>query len=117
VSRDQEWAQNPFYVLGLPPEASRVEVERAAARLLGALELGLDSARTYVGPYGPEQRTPELVRQAAADLRDPARRLLHELWAVELPPPPEPLPAWEEAAEVMLGRGQARLLQGRPKEG
>jgi hypothetical protein len=32
---------------------------------------------------GPAPRTPELVRQALAELRDPARRLLHEAWAQE----------------------------------
>ena len=31
--------------------------------------------------FGESRKTPEMVRQAMAELRDPQRRLLHELWA------------------------------------
>lgn len=72
---------NPFRVLGLPTGASRIEVEREAARLLGMLALGLEGADRYDSPLGPRPRTPELVREAVATLRDPARRLAAELWA------------------------------------
>ena len=72
---------NPFYVLGLPVAASRVEVEREGQKLLGMLALGLSAACTYDTPLGPAPRTPEAVREAMAELRDPERRLIHELWA------------------------------------
>lgn len=72
---------NPFYVLGVPVEASRAEVEREGQKLLGMLALGLSQAATYDTPLGPAPRTPEAVREAMAELRDPERRLMHELWA------------------------------------
>lgn len=73
--------ENPFLVLGLAPTATRMEIEREAGKLLGMLELGLAAAATYATPLGPRPRTPELVRTAAATLRDPARRLAAEVWA------------------------------------
>jgi hypothetical protein len=72
---------NPFYVLGLSVQASRAEVEREGQKLLGMLALGLSAAGTYDSPLGPAPRTPEAVREAMAELRDPERRLIHELWA------------------------------------
>lgn len=74
--------ENPFYVLGLRPEASRADAEREGQKLLAMLELGLDAARRYETPLGPRERTPEKVRDALAALRDPDRRLAHELWAL-----------------------------------
>ncbi len=97
---------NPFYVLGLRPSCSRVEAEREGAKLLSMLELGLAAAATYETPLGSQVRTPEKVREARAELRDPERRLRHELWAraepdARAPPPPPsfetPPPAWETA--------------------
>jgi hypothetical protein len=82
--------ENPFLVLGLPPTATRMEIEREAQKLLGMLELGLAAAATYDTPLGPRPRTPDLVRAAAATLRDPARRLAAELWASASPPSPQP---------------------------
>ena len=73
--------ENPFFVLGLSAEASRIEVEREAQKLLGMLELGFAEARTYATPLGPRERTAEMVRAAVAALRDPYRRLVAELWA------------------------------------
>jgi len=78
--------ENPFYVLGLSPDASRIELEREAQKLLGMLELGFAGATTYATPLGPRTRTPELVRAAVAALRDPYRRLVAELWARHAPP-------------------------------
>lgn len=72
---------NPFYVLELRPDATRVAIERQGAKLLGMLELSLKSARSYRTPVGPGERTADKVRQAMAELRDPSRRLEHELWA------------------------------------
>lgn len=77
--------ENPFYVLGLRPEATRQELEREGQKLLGMLELGLSASREYSTPLGRFERTPELVRVAMAELRDPERRLVHEVWAC-LPP-------------------------------
>ncbi|WP_437621149.1 hypothetical protein [Sorangium sp. So ce1151] len=80
---------NPFYVLGLRPSASRAEVEREGQKLLGMLELKLARAATYATPVGPGVRTADKVRQAMAALRDPERRLAHEVWA-RLDPRPAP---------------------------
>jgi len=73
---------NPFCVLQLPVDCGRADVERTAAMLLAKLELGLVDAMSYDTPLGPRPRTPELVRKAAAELRDPAARLGHEFWAL-----------------------------------
>jgi hypothetical protein len=72
---------NPFYVLGLRPHATRAEIEREGQKLLGMLELGLASAASYGTPAGSFERTVDKVRRAMAELRDPERRLEHELWA------------------------------------
>ena len=47
---------NPFYVLGVKPDATRAEIEREGQKLLGMLELGLKSAATYATPVGPGER-------------------------------------------------------------
>ena len=77
---------NPFFVLGLSADASRIEIEREAQKLLGMLELGFADALTYATPLGPQPRTPEAVRAAVAALRDPYRRLVAEVWARHAPP-------------------------------
>lgn len=89
---------NPFFVLGLAAEASRIEVEREAQKLLGMLELGFSETATYATPLGPQPRTAEMVRAAVAALRDPYQRLVAELWARHAPParsepPARPPPA------------------------
>lgn len=76
---------NPFFVLGLPADTSRIEIEREAQKLLGMLELGFAEAKTYQTPLGTRPRSPELVRAAVAALRDPYRRLIAELWARHAP--------------------------------
>jgi hypothetical protein len=80
---------NPFYVLGVRPSASRIEIEREGQKLLGMIELKLASAATYMTPVGPGMRTADKVRQAMAVLRHPERRLMHEVWA-RLDPSPAP---------------------------
>ena len=72
---------NPFLVLGLHPEASAGDTERQGEKLLAMLAAGLDEARRYSTPFGARERSPELVRAALAELRDPRRRLRHEWWA------------------------------------
>ena len=104
-------ADNPFFVLGLTTEASRIEVEREAQKLLGMLELGFVEAATYATPLGPRLRTAEMVRAAVAALRDPYRRLVAELWARHAPPArPEPPP--RPAAPIH--HGLRRALGWRP---
>lgn len=98
---------NPFHVLGLRPECGRAEVEREGQKLLAMLELDLAAARTYASPLGVHPRTAELVREAMAELRDPERRLVHELWAAlpgdatpaepDAPTPEAPAPRWPDA--------------------
>ena len=105
-------ADNPFFVLGVTAEASRIEVEREAQKLLGMLELGFEQARTYATPLGPRQRTAEMVRAAVAALRDPYRRLVAELWARHAPPPAAEAPT-REAAEPSHD-GLRRALGWRP---
>jgi hypothetical protein len=78
--------ENPFFVLGLSPDASRIELEREAQELLGMLELGFVGAQSYATPLGPRPRTAEAVRAAVAALRDPYTRLVAELWARHAPP-------------------------------
>jgi hypothetical protein len=90
---------NPFYVLGLAPDCSRAEVERAGQKLLAMLELDLAGAREYETPFGHARRDPAKVREAMAELRDPQRRLFHELWAVTRSPSPE----WVGAPEPEQG--------------
>jgi hypothetical protein len=74
---------NAFWVLELPPSASRVEVERAAALALDQLELGYRRARTVTTPIESIERTPQLVREAADRLRSAEGRALErELAAI-----------------------------------
>lgn len=102
------WRQNPFFVLEIGADASRAEVERAGQRLLALLQIGSAAAERYATPLGPAQRDADLVRQALAELRDPARRIEHELWAMTAPvavaastdpcwPGLEPLIGWQVA--------------------
>jgi len=81
VALRERWLENPFFVLGITPSATRVEVERAGQRLLAELAINRKTALHYETPVGRNLRSPELVRQALAELRDPARRLVHEAWA------------------------------------
>jgi hypothetical protein len=105
-------ADNPFFVLAVSPDASRIEIEREAQKLLGMLELGFADAATYQTPSGPRPRTVEAVRAAVAALRDPYQRLVAELWARHAPPPAPAAPA-EPAAEPSHP-GLRRALGWRP---
>lgn len=95
---------NPFLVLELTVDASRQEVERQGQKLIGLLELGAERALHYPTPLGPQPRTPELVRLAVAELRDPFKRALHEVWAVEIPageaPQVAPRLVWPDACSI-----------------
>lgn len=72
---------NPFLVLELATGATREQAERQGAKLLAMLAAGMAGAATYPTPFGPRERTDELVRAALAELRDTDRRLIHEWWA------------------------------------
>jgi ABC-type arginine transport system ATPase subunit len=76
---------NPFYVLELAPDCSRAEVERSGQKLLAMLELDLAGAGRYPTPFGSGRRDAAKVREAMAQLRDPQRRLFHELWVLAPP--------------------------------
>jgi hypothetical protein len=114
--------ENPFFVLGLPVTASRIEIEREAQKLLGMLELGLAPAARYASPLGWHARTADLVRAAAATLRDPRRRLVAEAWArhavVVAEPAPEAAPVDPDPASIdeddpaAPGWGDARAILG-----
>ena len=103
--------ENPFFVLGLPADASRIEVEREAQKLLGMLELGFAAAASYDTPLGPRPRTAELVRAAVAALRDPSQRLVAELWARHAPLRVDPSPSAKPEPPAPLRR---RALGWRP---
>jgi hypothetical protein len=103
--------ENPFFVLGISPDASRIEIEREAQKLLGMLELGFASAKTYATPLGPRPRTAEAVRAAVAALRDPYDRLVAELWARHAPPPAPARTAAQRAGTLPALR---RALGWRP---
>ena len=94
-------------MLGLSPDASRIELEREAQKLLGMLELAFAAAQTYATPLGPRMRTAEMVRAAVAALRDPMQRLVAELWARNAPPmrETEPQAAAHAVAEQVTRRG------------
>jgi hypothetical protein len=104
---------NPFFVLGVAPDASRIEIEREAQKLLGMLELGFADAQTYATPIGPRPRTAEAVRAAVAALRDPHRRLVAELWARHAPTPATEAVA-APAAPTPARAGLRRALGWRP---
>ncbi|MFN0252598.1 MAG: hypothetical protein ACKV2T_37325 [Kofleriaceae bacterium] len=105
---------NPFFVLGLAPDTSRIELEREAQKLLGMLELGFADAKMYRTPVGPRARTPELVRAAVAALRDPYRRLVAELWARHAPPVRDDAPAPAPVAGDAPSPGLRARLGWRP---
>jgi hypothetical protein len=98
---------NPFFVLGVTTEASRIEIERESQKLLGMLELGFAEVASYQTPLGPQPRTPELVRAAVAALRDPYRRLVAELWARHAPPAAAEPPVREVAEPPRAGLRRA----------
>ncbi len=89
---------NPFFILGLEPTATRHQVERQGQKLLAMLEVGFAEIEHYQTPLGPRRRTSEAVRQAMATLRDPDKRLLAELWA-ETPTPTQDCPAEMEGQD------------------
>lgn len=88
--------ENPFYVLGLAPDAGRAAVEIEGQKLLAMIEVGFPGVERYATPVGPGRRSADDVRRALAELRDPARRLVHELWACLTPAEAAPAAAAAE---------------------
>jgi hypothetical protein len=96
---------NAFFVLGLETSATAMEIERQGRKLLGMLELGMEAGREYQTPVGRFERTEQSVRRAMAELQDPRRRLMHELWAAAGSTPASdggsetdaPARAWDDA--------------------
>lgn len=103
-------AENPFYVLGVPLTANRTEIEREGSKLLSMLQLGLKESKTYRSPLGERPRTEALVREAMAELRDPKRRLTHELLAAL--PASTPLPATRTASGASTPWPNAPMVFG-----
>lgn len=107
-------ADNPFYVLALRPDCTRTDMERAGQKWLAMLDVGLKGAQSYATPLGGRERTADKVRLAMAELRDPERRLVHEIWAA-LDPDPERLLGREapaSAAEGPIGWEEAPVALG-----
>lgn len=77
----QRIAENPFYVLGVATTVTRTDLEREGNKLLSMLQLDLKESKTYRSPLGEHARSAEAVRAAMAELRDPKKRLVHELLA------------------------------------
>ncbi len=75
------WRKNPWFVLEMAPDASRMEVERSGQKLLALLAVKSVSAIEYQTPFGTANRDEDAVRQALGLLRDPHQRILCELWA------------------------------------
>ncbi len=75
------WRANPFFVLEVKTDASRIDIERAGQRLLARFEVSPESAARYQTPLGSGVRDADMVRQALAALRDPVQRVTCELWA------------------------------------
>jgi hypothetical protein len=77
----KRWRENPFFLLGILPGASELEIEREGRKLLAQLELGLKAVRSVETPLGPVERTPDNVRAALVELKDPRKRRAYALWA------------------------------------
>ncbi|MEO6772406.1 MAG: hypothetical protein ABI467_05215 [Kofleriaceae bacterium] len=106
-------AENPFFVLAISVDASRIEIEREATKLLGMLELDFAGAKSYATPLGPRPRTTESVRAAVAALRDPYQRLVAELWARHAPATTY-VPVEPETSPDVSHDGARRALGWRP---
>jgi hypothetical protein len=106
-----DWRGNPFFVLELKADASRMDVERAAQRLLGLLAISAQGADEYQTPFGSARRDADTVRQALGRLRDPLQRVRYELWA-NVPPPA--VPETRESLTAPWEVGARALGWGRP---
>lgn len=67
-------AENPFWVIGVSPDATPGEIEREGRKVLALIEVGAARGLVFEGPGGPTRRDATMVREAIAALRDPLRR-------------------------------------------
>jgi hypothetical protein len=81
VSGTENLSGNPFYVLELSTTATLDEIEQAAADLIKRIDQGEPGIDFYTTPLGALPRDAGDVRDAAKQLRNPQRRLVHEFWA------------------------------------
>lgn len=81
--------KNSFYVLGLGPDASAADLERAGRKCLGLLAVGAAKGKTYDCPLGAFPRDETMVREAMAALRDPKKRAREALLAHVLAAEPD----------------------------
>jgi hypothetical protein len=105
------WQGNPFFVLDVRADCTRAEAERAGEKLLALLGVGASGAKTYATPFGPRERTADAVRAALAEIRDPSRRIAHEVWARvpsadAAPPVDSATSPWEGAMNAAGWRGR-----------
>lgn len=72
----------PFWALELEPGADNKVIERAYAKLVGAIKLQVPGADTFKSPLGTHARDEFLLRDARARLINPETRILAEFWYV-----------------------------------
>lgn len=72
----------PFWMLELDPRADSRAIEKAYAKIVGAIALQIPAAENYLSPMGQQTRDEFQLRDAKAILNDPERRLLAEFWYV-----------------------------------
>lgn len=68
---------NPFYILGLTPSARAAEITLRYRALVGALREG--RTLSFRTPHGMRPIDASLLAFAHSELRDPDRRLAHEI--------------------------------------
>lgn len=76
------YAAWPFWALELEPGADNKAIERAYAKLTGAIKLQVPGANTFKSPLGTHTRDEFLLRDARANLTNPETRIIAEFWYV-----------------------------------
>lgn len=66
--------RNPYYVLGLGPDATPGEIEREGRKILALIDVGSPRGLKYECALGELDRDATLVRESIAVLRDPKAR-------------------------------------------
>ena len=79
---NQLYAAWPFWVLELETSADNREIEKAYAKLSGAIKLQLPRAEFYNSPLGNHSRDEFLLRDARSLLINPETRILAEFWYI-----------------------------------
>lgn len=76
----------PFWVLELEPGADNKAIEKAYAKLTGAIKLQIPGADFFQSPLGIHARDEFLLRDAKANLTNPETRILAEFWYIPVTP-------------------------------